>query len=50
MERGLHEHVEIEKKATRMNVTSHNGACQLELVPEILVRVMLRLVSILLAT
>lgn len=51
MERGLHEHIDIEEKATTTNATSHLGsACHLELVPEILVRVMLRLVSVLLPT
>jgi hypothetical protein len=51
IERGLHEHIDIEEKVTMTNATSHLGsACHSELVSEILMRVMLRLVSVLLPT
>lgn len=51
MERELHERIEIDEETTRTNGTSHKRiAVPLELVPQILVRVMLGLVAVLLAT
>lgn len=51
MERELHERIEIDEGTARTNGTSYKRIdAPLELVPQILVRVMLGLVSVLLAT